>query len=108
MSHVPHILHWMFHETKLGGGVAIAGIVIAAFIAFNVNPVMQPSPACVALQSDVPSSPLVRPSCPQVLAEEALLANLFLCLCGGALGVGIAAILVDRGVDRSTLGITED
>ncbi|MEA2366692.1 MAG: hypothetical protein QOE69_2157 [Thermoleophilaceae bacterium] len=98
MGHVPHLLHWLFEETKLGGVAAVVGAIVAGLLINSVSPVIIDSPTC--------ADAVVCTA--KTLDAEALVQVLLGALVGGAIGVLVALGLVELGVDKETLGISDD
>jgi hypothetical protein len=102
MHHVPHIIHWLLEETNVGGGAALAGIIIVGFFAFLGNPVMTESPECLGqARARGVSTEMAKVQCSDVFDEEALVLNLLFCVGGGAIGVGVA------GIGAAAQGVTK-
>ena len=105
MGHAAHIVHWLFHETKIGGWVAGAGIVVAGLLAFLGNSPMRYPEDCAGGQRQIG---IVRLECQKELDPEALVGDLVFTAMGGGIGIGIAYMAVALGVDKRKLGIRDD
>jgi hypothetical protein len=93
-----HLLHWLFEETKIGGWVAGICAAIGGYIAFTSNPVMVDADICRYMSS---------PCTQKTLDVEVLVGNLLFAAAAGAIGVGIALLAVEFGVDKDKLGMGE-
>ncbi len=100
MGHIPHLVHWLFEETKIGGWVAAAGAIIGGVLVWSSSPFIIDSPFC--------ARQLIPSACTKVFEPEALAWCLGGGVIGGAVGVAIALLLVELGVDKDKLGITKE
>jgi hypothetical protein len=100
VGHVPHLLHFLFEETKVGGWVAALFALAAGAITWSTHPILVDSELCKYTSN---------PCTSQVLDGEAIATIFGAAVLGGALGVGVAMFLVIAGVvDKSKLGVHDE
>jgi hypothetical protein len=100
MGHIPHLLHFLFEETKIGGWVAVIGILIGGAIMWIANPFLVDTLSC--------TDDNVATLCTKTFDVEAFVSDVIGAILGGGVGVLIAMILVDLGVDKDKLGISDE
>jgi hypothetical protein len=100
-AHLSHALHFLTHESKIGGPIAIIGAVIGFFV---VNaPLTVKTAPCMTNQdgSQYCFGTAFNP--------EGLTAHLGGAVIGGAIGVGVVLLLVALfGIPKDKLGISDE
>jgi hypothetical protein len=106
MAHAGPHLAW--HEFKAGGFLALAGLLICGVLAFTLIPVSRVSAECAAQNKVAKENGTFALPCQKELDEGYLTLDVFITLVGGAVGVGVAQLLVEAGIIRKeTLGIND-